>query len=37
MWIPQKVSKKPLLGKAAQKFLLIWGMGVVPDNAHAPD
>jgi hypothetical protein len=23
--------------KAAQNFLLIWGMGVVTDNAHAPD
>jgi hypothetical protein len=25
------------LKKAAQKFLLCWGMGGVSDNAHAPD
>ncbi|HEY1857955.1 hypothetical protein [Acidocella sp.] len=28
--------KRPLLKKAAQKFLLLWGMGGVGDNAHAP-
>jgi hypothetical protein len=27
--------KWPLFKKAAQKFLLCWGMGVVSDNAHA--
>jgi hypothetical protein len=31
------VRKQPLLGKAAQKFLLCWIMGVVGDNAHDPD
>jgi hypothetical protein len=30
------LRKKPLLGKAAQKFLLCWAMGVVADNAHGP-
>jgi hypothetical protein len=28
------LRKQPLLEKAAQKFLLLWATGVVPDNAH---
>jgi hypothetical protein len=30
----QARRKQPLLRKAAQKFLLLWAVGVVADNAH---
>jgi hypothetical protein len=32
----QKESSR-FLKKAAQKFLLCWGMGVVADTAHGPE
>jgi hypothetical protein len=34
---PEREESSRFLKKTAQKFLLLWAMGVVPDNAHGPD